>query len=69
MQNKGNNFMSYFLPSEFIDTFLAIAFVNFVDKIPITDMILSHVITEVSATLFKYLLFSQIHVNFFLHVL
>ena len=47
------------LSSEFIDTFVFIVFVIFVDKLSITDVISSHVITEVSAILFNYLLFSQ----------
>ena len=47
------------LSSEFIDTFVVIVFVIFVDKLSITDVISSHVITEVSAILFNYLLFSQ----------
>ena len=47
------------LSSESIDTFVFIVFVIFVDTFSITDVILSHVITEVSAILFKYLLFSQ----------
>ena len=33
----------------------------FVDKLSITITILSHSVTEVSATLFEYLLFSKIH--------
>ena len=47
------------LSSEFIDTFVFIVFVILVDKLSITDVISSHVITEVSAILFNYLLFSQ----------
>ena len=47
------------LSLEFIDTFVVIVFVIFVDKLSITDVISSHVITEVSAILFNYLLFSQ----------
>ena len=45
-------------------TFVGVVFVIFVDAISITDtdIILSHTITKVSAILFKYLLFSQIHV-------
>ena len=42
-------------------TFLVIVFTFFVDKSRITITISSHLVTEVSATLFKYLLFSQIH--------
>ena len=45
------------LSSESIDTFVFIVFVIFVDTFSITDVILSHVITEVSAI--QYLLFSQ----------
>ena len=51
-----------FLLSEFIDTFVAIVIVIFVDTISITDIILSQVITEVSAILFKYLSFLQVFV-------
>ena len=63
-----------FLQQQFIDavvvTFVAmvlifvvtIAFVFYVDTISITITISSHLVTEVSATLFKYLLFSQIYV-------
>ena len=42
-----------FLSLEFIDTFIAIVFVIFVDTISITDIISSHAITEKSAILFK----------------
>ena len=42
-------------------TFVAIVFAIFVDTISKTDIISSHVITEVSAILFKYLLFSKTH--------
>ena len=42
--------------------FVVIILVFFVDKFFIAITILSHLVTEVSATLFKYLLFSQIHV-------
>ena len=45
--------MSYLLVRQYIDTFVAKVFVIFVDTISITDMISSHVITEVSAILFK----------------
>ena len=51
-----------FLSSDFIDTFVAIVFVIFVYKISITDIISSHMITEVSAILLKYLSFSLMHV-------
>ena len=43
-------------------TFVVIVFVFFVDKFFITITILSHLITEVSAALFDYLLLSQIDV-------
>ena len=49
------NFISYFLSSESIDTFVAIAFVIFVETKSITDIISSNAITEVSAIIFKYL--------------
>ena len=65
MQNIAISFISYFLTSEVIDTFVAIVFAFFVDKISIrnmTNVISSQEITEVSKTLFKYLLFSQINV-------
>ena len=65
MQNIAISFISYFLTSEFIDTFVAIVFAFLVDKISIrniTNVISSQEITEVSKTLFKYLLFSQINV-------
>ena len=42
--------------------FVVIILVFFVDKFFIAITILSHLVTEVSATLFKYLLFSQKHV-------
>ena len=51
-----------FLLLQFIDAFLAIVSVIFVDTISITDILSSHAITEVSVILFKYLLFAQIHV-------
>ena len=51
-----------FLLLQYIDTFVAIVSVFFVDTISVTDIISSHSITEVSAIIFKYLLFSQIHV-------
>ena len=41
--------------------FGAIVLAFFVDTIFTTDIISSHEITEVSATHFKYLLFSQVH--------
>ena len=41
--------------------FAAILFVFFVDAVSITNTISSHAVTEVSAILLKYLLFSQIH--------
>ena len=43
-------------------TFVAIVFVIYVVTISITDIISSHVITEISAILFRYLPFSQIRV-------
>ena len=43
-------------------TFVAIVLVFSVNTISITIAISSHLVTEVSATLFKCLLFSQIHV-------
>ena len=58
--------ISYFLLYQYIEallvTIVATVFVIFVDKISITIIISSHSVTEVSATPFKYLLFSQIHV-------
>ena len=42
--------------------FVAIVFVFFVDKVSIPITIPSHLVTEVSAILFKYLLLSQMHV-------
>ena len=46
---------------EFV-TSVAIMFVFFVDKLFIKITISSYLVTEVSTTLFKYLLSSQIHV-------
>ena len=54
--------ISYFFTMTFFVTFPATVFVIFVDKMSIADIISSNSITEVSAILFKYLLFSQIHV-------
>ena len=58
--------ISYFSLRQFIEavvvTFVFILFVIFVDTISITVIFSSHLITEVSAILFKYLLLSQIHV-------
>ena len=55
-----------FLLWQFIEAvliaFVVIAFIFFVGKSSITNTISSHSFTEVSATLFKYLLFSKIHV-------
>ena len=55
-----------FLLWQFIEAVLitsfAIVFVFFVDVISITITILSYLVTEASATIFKYLEFSQIHV-------
>ena len=45
-----------FLPSEFIETVL----MTFVDTTSITYIISLHKITEVSAILFNYLIFSQV---------
>ena len=82
MQNIAN--LLLFLLSQFIEavlvTFVALVFVLFVDIISITNIVLSHSITEVSTTLLKYLLLSQIHVldsnynllctyhNFYIHI-
>ena len=41
---------------------IAIVFNIFVDTISITDMISSHSITKLLVIIFKYLLFSQVHV-------
>ena len=46
---------------ELVVTFVVIVFVFFVYKFFITITSLSHLATEVAATLFKYFLFSQIH--------
>ena len=46
---------------QFIDAFVAIGSVIFVDTVSITDIISSHAITEVSVILFKFLLSAQIH--------
>ena len=62
MQNVAINFISYFLLWQFIDTFADVVFVIFVDTISITDIGSSHLTIEVSAILFKYLLFSQMDV-------
>ena len=62
MQNIAINLMSYFFTMIIFFTFVAIIFVIFVDTISRTDIISSHVITEVSEILFKCLLFSQMHV-------
>ena len=43
-------------------TIAAIVFVLFVDKLSVKITISSHIVTEVSARLFKYLPFSQIRV-------
>ena len=51
-----------FLLLQFIDAFVAIVSVIFVDTTSITDIISSHAITEVPVILSKYLLFAQIHV-------
>ena len=62
MQDIAIKYISYFISMKIFVKFGAIVFVIFVDKISVTDIILSHMITEVSATFFKYLLFPQIHV-------
>ena len=46
---------------ELVVTFVVIVFVFFGYKFFITITSLSHLATEVAATLFKYFLFSQIH--------
>ena len=55
-----------FLSSDFFDTihvaFVDTVFVTFVDTLSVTFIISSHSITELSAILFQYLLFPQIHV-------
>ena len=69
------------LLKQYLFTFGAIVLVFSVNTISIiTITISSHLVTEVSATLFKYLLFSQIHVlgsrynlfhtydNFYIHI-
>ena len=43
-------------------TFVAIVFAFLVDALSINIIITSHSVTEVSAILFKYLLFSETHV-------
>ena len=48
-----------FLLWQFVNTFVGIAFVHFVDTMSIADIISSDAITEVSTILFKYLSFSQ----------
>ena len=71
MQNIAFNFISivlilfvivliffYLLVWQFSDKFVCIVFVIFVDTISITGTIPSDMITEESAKLFKYLLFS-----------
>ena len=64
MQNEAISYL--FLLWQFTEavlvTFVDMVFVIFVDRISITYIISSHSITEVSPILFKYLLFSQIHV-------
>ena len=51
----------YFCDNFFV-TFVAIVFVIFVNTISIRYTILSYLITEVSAILFKYLLSAKLHV-------
>ena len=51
----------YFCDNFFV-TFVAIVFVIFVNTISIRHTILSYLITEVSAILFKYLLSAKLHV-------
>ena len=53
--------MQQFTVAELV-TFIAIVFVIFVDAISIAVIISSHSINEVSVMLFRYLLFSQMHV-------
>ena len=58
-------YISNFLLCQFTEAelvTLAAIFVFFVDKLSIAITISSDSVTEVSQTLFKYLLFSQIHV-------
>ena len=43
-------------------TLVGIIFLTFVDKLSVAFINSSHTITELSAILFKYLKFSQIHV-------
>ena len=62
MQDIAIKYMSYFFSMKSFVKFGAIVFVIFVDKISIADITLSHMITEVSAIFFKYLLFPQIYV-------
>ena len=58
--------ISYFLLRKFIKpvlkAFVDIIFVFFVDILSIPIIISSHLVNEVTVTLFKYLLFSQIYV-------
>ena len=66
MQNKIIYLYITFLLSAFIDTklitFVGIVFVTFNATISINFIISSHITTKSSTMLFKYLLFSQIHV-------
>ena len=61
--------ISYFSLWQFIEAVpvivVAIVFVIFVDAISIAAIISPHLTTEVTAIIFKYLLFSQIHVLVF----
>ena len=58
MENIG---ISYFFTMTIFVTFVGIVVAIFVDIISTKDIISSNSKTEVSAILFKYLLFSQIH--------
>ena len=66
MQNIALTFLQWKFIEAALVTFVTIVFVIlffcFFDKLSITITISSQSVTEVSATLIKYLLFSQIHV-------
>ena len=66
MQKLRIHFISYFLSSEFIGIVLVtiadMVFITSVDALFVMLIISSHTITESSTILFKYLMFSQIHV-------
>ena len=61
INNKLTFLLKQFIVAELL-TFIATIFVFFVETISITIMISSHSVTKVAAILFKYLLFSKIHV-------